>query len=575
MKRTSVDSSTCSVRYGGSFLSEYTANSPLRIVPLGGLGEIGKNMLAIEYEDDIVVVDCGVMFPEDNMPGVSLVLPDVSYLINNQDKVRGILITHGHEDHIGALPYILPRLNVPVYASRLAHGLIEVKLKEHNILTDTDLFIITPGTSIPLGCFDIEFFRVSHSIPDAMGIAISTPAGLVIHTGDFKIDHTPVDGKRTDLAELARYGDGGVLLLLSDSTYAELDGYTPSEQVVGGVLDQIIGDAQGRVLVATFASLISRMQQVINAAIHYDKKISIVGRSMVSNFAMAVDLGYINAPPDVVLPLNQALKLEHNKLVIMTTGSQGEPSSALVRIANGNHRQLEIVPGDTVIMSSTPVPGNEKGVARSINNLIRRGARVMYDKIATVHVHGHSSKEELKIMLNLTKPQFFVPIHGEYRGLVAHADLATQMGVAGNHIFVLEDGDVLELNRDGGEVVDHVPAGNIFLDGTLTLEAENLVLRDRSLLSKNGIVVMVISLDKETGVLLSDPEVFSTGFTEADDKTGLLPRAARAVFESIEDEVPIREDHAFIDGKVREIVGRLLFKETGRRPIIKSMIVEV
>ena len=408
-----------------------------------------------------------------------------------------------------------------------------------------------------------------------MGIAISTPAGLVIHTGDFKIDHTPVDGRRTDLARLARYGDEGVLLLLSDSTYAELDGYTPSEQVVGEVLDQIIGDASGRVLVATFASLISRMQQVIDAAVHHEKKISIVGRSMIANFAMASDLGYINAPPGVVLSLSQALKLDHDQLVLMTTGSQGEPSSALVRIANGTHRQLEIVPGDTVIMSSTPVPGNEKGVARSINNLIRRGARVIYDKVAKVHVHGHSSKEELKIMLNLTKPQFFVPIHGEYRGLVAHADLAIQMGVPENHIFVLEDGDVLELTIDSGAIVGRVPAGNIFLDGSRTIDTESLVLQDRRLLSKNGIVVMAITLDKETGGLLGEPEVFSTGFTEADDEADLLSKVAWEVLESLEDEVSNRQNRAFIDEKVRKIVGGLLFKETGRRPMIKSIIVEV
>ena len=573
MKPPRLGSSTCSVRR--NYLSGYSTNVPLRIVPLGGLGAIGKNMMAIEYEDNIVVVDCGVLFPDDDMPGVNLVLPNVSYLVENQDKVRAILITHGHEDHIGALPYILPRLNVPVYAPKLAQGLIEVKLKEHNLLTKTDLLVVEPGTSYSLGCFDIEFFRVSHSIPDAMGIAISTPAGLVIHTGDFKIDHTPVDGRRTDLARLARYGDEGVLLLLSDSTYAELDGYTPSEQVVGEVLDQIIGDASGRVLVATFASLISRMQQVIDAAVHHEKKISIVGRSMIANFAMASDLGYINAPPGVVLSLSQALKLDHDQLVLMTTGSQGEPSSALVRIANGTHRQLEIVPGDTVIMSSTPVPGNEKGVARSINNLIRRGARVIYDKVAKVHVHGHSSKEELKIMLNLTKPQFFVPIHGEYRGLVAHADLAIQMGVPENHIFVLEDGDVLELTIDSGAIVGRVPAGNIFLDGSRTIDTESLVLQDRRLLSKNGIVVMAITLDKETGGLLGEPEVFSTGFTEADDEADLLSKVAWEVLESLEDEVSNRQNRAFIDEKVRKIVGGLLFKETGRRPMIKSIIVEV
>ena len=556
-------------------MSGYLTNTPLRVIPLGGLGEIGKNMMALEYQDDIIVVDCGVLFPEDDMPGVDLVLPDVSYLVENSHKVRAILITHGHEDHIGALPYVLPRLNVPVYAPRLAHGLIEVKLKENRLLRKVELNTVEPRVPFQLGCFGIEFFRVCHSIPDAMGIAISTPAGLVVHTGDFKIDHTPVDGKTTDLANLARYGTEGVLLLLSDSTYAELEGYTPSEQVVGEALDRLIGNAPGRVLVATFASLISRMQQVIDAAVHHGRKVSIVGRSMVDNLAMATEMGYIKAPPGVVLPLNQALRLDPAQLVLLTTGSQGEPTSALVRIANGTHRQLEILPNDTVIRSSSPVPGNEKGVARSINNLTRRGARVMYDKVALVHVHGHSSREELKIMLNLTKPRFFVPIHGEYRGLVAHAELAQQMGVDSNNIFVLEDGDVLELTAQGGDVVDRVPAGNIFVDGFGTMDTKSPVLRDRRLLSKDGIVVVAITFDKGTGAPVAEPEVVSSGFAEPDQEDELHAKVAAAVYDSLDHARLDTTDWSYVNAKVKEIASGLLFKETGRRPMIVPMTLEV
>jgi ribonuclease J len=464
------------------------AQTPLRIIPLGGLGEIGKNMMALEWGDDIIVIDCGVMFPGEDMPGVDLVVPDVSYLVERKERVRAILITHGHEDHTGALPYVLPQLNVPVYAPALAHGLITVKMKGRRMSPKADLNVVEPGKPMDLGCFQVEFFRVCHSIPDAMGLAIRTPVGLVVHTGDFKVDHTPADGKSTDLAALAGYGQEGVLLLLSDSTYAEMEGYTPSERVVGETLDRAIGDAPERVLVATFASLISRIQQVIDAAAHHGRKVAIVGRSMVDNVAMATDMGYINPPPGIMISLQKAMSLPSDEVVILTTGSQGEPTSALVRISNGTHRQVEVYPNDTIIVSASPIPGNEKVVARTINNLVRRGARVLYNKVALVHVHGHASREELKMMLNLTKPRFFVPVHGEYRGLVAHADLARTMGVDEDNAFVLDEGDVLELTSDSGQVVEHVSAGNIFLDGLGTLDVESLVLRDRRLLSQDGIV---------------------------------------------------------------------------------------
>ena len=545
------------------------------MIPLGGLGEIGKNMMALEYGDDIIVIDCGVLFPEEDMPGVDLVLPDISYLLERSHKVRAILITHGHEDHTGALPYVLPRLRVPVFAPRLAHGLISVKLKERRVHREADLRMVEPGEPVALGQFQVEFFRVCHSIPDAMGLAIRTPAGLVVHSGDFKIDHTPVDGKTTDLAALARYGAEGVLLLLSDSTYAELEGYTPSERVVGEALDQIIGEAQGRVLVATFASLISRVQQVIDAAAHHDRKVAVVGRSMMDNVAMATEMGYITAPPGTVVPLQQAMRLPGDRVVLVTTGSQGEPTSALVRIANKAHRQIEIEPDDTVIISATPVPGNEKVVSRTINNLARQGARVLYDKVALVHVHGHSSREELKLMLNLTKPRCFVPVHGEYRHLVAHADLARDAGVEEANIFVLEDGDVLEFSASGGRVADRVSAGHIYVDGLSTRGIESLVLRDRRLLSRDGIVVIVLSFDKASGAPISEPAVVSSGFVEHHEAEELYRKVGSAIFDALDHGRRHPSDWSYVSAKVKEIASEFLYKETGRRPMIVPVTLEV
>ncbi|MBI4339113.1 MAG: ribonuclease J, partial [Chloroflexi bacterium] len=384
---------------------------PLRVIPLGGLGEIGKNMMALEYGQDIIVIDAGVMFPEADMPGIDLVIPDISYLEENRDRVRAILITHGHEDHTGALPYVLSALDVPVYAPRLAAGLISVKLKEHK-LRDAQLVEIEPGRPISIGAFTVDFFRVCHSIPDAMGLAIQTPLGLVIHSGDFKIDHTPADGRPSDLGQLGRLCQEGVLLLMSDSTYAEVPGYTASEQVVGEALERVIGEAPGRVMVATFASLIARIQQVMDAAAQHGRKVAVVGRSMVDNVKMSLEMGYLKDPISVLVPINALRNLQPHQTVIVTTGSQGEPTSALVRIANGDHKEISIQAGDTVVISASPIPGNETVVSRTVDNLYRLGANVLYDKVATVHVHGHASQEELNIMLNITRPRYFVPVHG-------------------------------------------------------------------------------------------------------------------------------------------------------------------
>ena len=533
-------------------------------------------MMALEYDRDIIVIDCGVLFPEEDMPGVDLVIPDATYLIERRDRVRAILITHGHEDHTGALPYVLPDLNVPVYAPRLAHGLISVKLKEHRGLKGkVNLEIAEPGRQLKLGKFRVEFFPVCHSIPDAMGLAITTPIGMVIHTGDFKIDHTPVDGNPTDLTLLASYCSQGVLLLCSDSTYAEIPGYTASERVVGLALDRVIGEATGRVLVATFASLISRIQLVIDAAAKHDRKVAIVGRSMVDNVKMATDMGYLSHPPGMLLSLGDTRKLPPEKVVLMTTGSQGEPTSALVRIAKGDHRDISIVPGDTVVISATPIPGNETLITRTIDNLLRQGAKVLYDQIATVHVHGHASQEELKVMLNLTRPRFFVPIHGEYHHLVAHASLAKEMGVPESGIFVLEDGDVLELTPEKGQVIESVPAGHIYVDGRQMTSERSPVFQDRRAMTRQGVVVVVVALDKSTGMPVGPPKIVSRGFMDQDAASGPFERAAASMVASLDHTPNFPIDWSATESLVKDAVSRVLLEETGRYPIIVIVPLEV
>ena len=531
-------------------------------------------MMALEYGEDIIVIDCGVLFPEEDMPGVDLVIPDISYLLERQSRVRAILITHGHEDHTGALPYVLSRLQVPVYAPRLAHGLISVKLKEHR-LGQAVLEIVEPGKPLDLGNFRVEFFRVCHSIPDAMGLAIETPVGTVIHTGDFKIDHTPVDGKPTDLSQLAAHSSNGVLLLLSDSTYAEVPGYTASEQVVGEALNRAIGDAQGRVLVATFASLISRIQQVIDAASQHGRKVGIVGRSMVENAKMSMKMGYLSVPDGMLIPFGDAKQLASPEAVVVTTGSQGEPTSALVRMSNNTHRDIQIVPGDTVIISATPIPGNETVVSRTIDNLLRQGARVLYDKVALVHVHGHASQEELKVMLNLTKPRFFVPVHGEYRHLAVHASLASAMGVPESGIFVLEDGDILHLTQDSGEIIGKIPAGHVFVEGRNLRSAQSSVIGERRSLSGDGVVVVAVAIDKATGLLARPPELRSKGFMDDEEKGDLFQKVSQSVMESLDHTPSVPIDWSHTSKLVVDTVSDLLFKETRRSPIVMPVTLEV
>ena len=548
---------------------------PLRLVPLGGLGEVGKNMMALECGDDIIVIDCGVLFPEEEMLGVDLVIPDISYLIERRQKVRAILITHGHEDHTGALPYVLPQLNVPVYAPRLAHGLITGKLKEHHLLAQTDLHVVQPGERVSLGAFTVEFFRVCHSIPDAMGLVIDTPVGRIVHTGDFKIDHTPADGRTTDLARIARAGAQGVLLLLSDSTYAELPGYTPSERVVAETLDRAIGEAPGRVLVTTFASLIARIQQVLDAAEFHGRKVAIIGRSMEQNARIAREMGYLQIPNGLLVGVREAKSLPPEEVVLITTGSQGEPTSALVRIANQDHRDIQIMPGDTVIISASPVPGNEMLIGKTIDNLFRQGAYVLYERVNSVHVHGHASQEELKMMLNLTKPRYFVPVHGMYRHLAAHARLAYTVGVPESNIFVLEDGDVLEVTAQEAQVVDRVTAGHIYVDGLSTWGADSPVLRDRKILAGDGIVVVIVTLDKTTGLLTSPPQVVSSGLLDPTATADLFARVGTAVQEALARRARSSADGSFTSAKVKETARKILYRETGRRPMIIPVTLEV
>lgn len=542
---------------------------------MGGLGEIGKNMMALECGDDIIVVDCGVQFPTEELLGVDLVIPDTTYLQANAERVRAILITHGHEDHIGALPFVLPNLDVPVYAPQLAHGLISVKLKEHRASRGAQAHAIEPGVRYDFGeHFHVTWFRVCHSIPDAMGMAIETPLGTVIHTGDFKIDHTPVDSKTMDLAALAGYGAQGVLLLCSDSTYAEVEGFTPSEQILGDALDRAIGEAPGRVMVATFASLISRVQQVIQAATNHQRKVCIVGRSMVDNVHMAEEMGYLDIPSGVLVSINQSRRIPPEEIVFVTTGSQGEPTSALVRIANQEHRDVKIMAGDTVIISATPIPGNELLVSRTIDNLLRQGAKVLYDKIALVHVHGHASREELKMMIGLIRPKYFVPVHGEYRHLVAHARLAWDLGVAEEGIFVLEDGDVLEITEEGGQVVDTVAAGPIYIDGLTTHDTQSQVLRDRRFLSRDGMVAVVVTVDRGKGQILDEPKIIASGFMAPAETSELFQKLSGHLEQMLATEPKPAGDPEQLKGKIREIARKFLFSESHRRPIIMSIVLE-
>ncbi|MFX4302150.1 ribonuclease J [Alicyclobacillus tolerans] len=548
------------------------SKSRLAIVPLGGVGEIGKNMTLYWYGNDMIVVDAGLKFPEEEMLGVDIVIPDITFLVENKEKVRGIFVTHGHEDHIGGLPYILKTLNVPVYGTRLTLGLIENKLKEHNLLDTVKMHIIGDNQQIQAGVFSVEYFYVNHSIPDTVGFAIHTPEGLVVHTGDFKFDQTPVDGRQADLQKLAGYGSQGVLALVADSTNAERPGFTPSEKSVGKTIDHLVAQAPGRIILSTFASNIHRVQQVITAAERYGRKVAIVGRSMVNNIQTSIQLGYLNVLPSTLIDVDEIGRMDPDKVLILSTGSQGEPMSALTRMARSAHRKVEIMPGDTVILASHPIPGNEKFISRTIDQLFKAGANVIYQG---VHVSGHGSQEELKLMINLTRPKYFLPVHGEFRMQRTHANLAIDLGVDPDNIFITELGDVVEFEGDRARFGGKVPAGTVMIDGLGVGDVGNIVLRDRKLLSQDGILVVVVTLSKTSGTILSGPDIISRGFVYVRESEALLDEATKLVESTLVRMVSDNiSEWSSLKTAVRDTLGRYLYEQTRRRPMILPIIME-
>jgi ribonuclease J len=550
----------------------------LRIIPLGGVGEVGKNITAIEASGRILVVDCGLAFPDQEMLGIDLVIPDVTYLRENRDRVKAILLTHGHEDHTGALPYVLPQIpGTPIYTSKLTAGLVTGKLKEHKLLGQTRLEVVEPAVEFRVGTFAITPFRVNHSIPDGMGFAIRTPLGTVVHTGDFKFDHTPPDGRRADLGLIAEIGNHGVEFLLSDSTRAEREGYTLSEKTVGDSLNQLVREASGRVIVATFASNISRVQQVLDAAWASGRKMVALGRSMEQNIAIALDLGYLD-PRDGTLTGKEGLqRLPKDRLVVMTTGSQGEPMSGLTRMSNRDHRSITIEPGDTVIISASPIPGNEEAVAKTIDNLFKEGAMVHYEPLVHCHVSGHASREELKLMLGLVKPRHFIPIHGEYRMLVQHGLLAEGAGVAVDGIFVLENGQVVEFDGNRARLAGSVPAGAVLVDGIAAIDGvDGVVLRDRRALASDGVVMVALTVDHATGQAVSGPDLVGRGFL-SDPDDPVMAAACKHLTEMLLQ--PVADAHAaeagYLKAKIRDTLSRFFFERTKRRPMILPIVMEV
>lgn len=547
----------------------------LNIIPLGGLGEVGKNMTAFRYGNDIILIDAGLMFPEDDMLGIDLVIPDITYLVENQDKLKGIFLTHGHEDHIGALPYILRQLDVPVYGTALTLGILEGRLKEAGVST-ASLNVIKSGDRVRAGSFKLEFMRVNHSIPDAIGMAIHTPVGLLIHTGDFKIDQTPVDGQVMELNRFAEYGDKGVLLLMADSTNAERPGYTQSEKFVGETFDNEFRYARNRIIVATFSSNVHRIQQIFDAAVKYKRKVAVMGRSMVNVVSISLEMGYLKVPDGVLIDIDEIRNYTNDKVVVVCTGSQGEPMSALTRMSMGDNRKVQIVPGDTVIISATPIPGNEKLVSNTINHLYMLGAEVIYEKANGVHVSGHASQEELKIMHNLVRPKFFMPVHGEYRHLMKHAKIAESLGMDKKNILLTENGSVVELTKDKIAVTGKVTSGIVLIDGLGVGDVGNIVLRDRRQLSQDGIMIVVLGIDKANNEITAGPDIVSRGFVYVREAEILMDEAKERVQTALDkcEENNTREWSA-IKSAIRDALGRFLFEKTRRRPMILPIILEV
>lgn len=549
---------------------------PLKLIPLGGLGEIGLNMMAVEYGDTIIVVDCGLMFPEAHMLGIDIVIPDISYLKENREKVKAFVITHGHEDHTGAIPFVLKEINAPIYATALTIGLIEAKLSEFDLLRTTAFETVRPRDTISIGPFDIEFIRVSHSIVDGCGLAIRTPVGVVVHTGDFKLDQTPVDGEVIDYARFSEYGEEGVLALLSDSTNVEREGYTLSERVIGANIEEIFKNCGGRIIVASFSSNIHRIQQVLNGAVNTGRKVALNGKSMVSNVNIAKTLGYLNVPEGLIVELRDIKDLAKKEVVLLTTGSQGEPMSALTRMALDNHKQIKVRKGDTVILSSKFIPGNEKTISTMMNHLYRRGADVIYEKVSEVHVSGHASQEELKIMLNMVRPRFFVPVHGEYRHLVLHARLAEKVGIPAKNVIIAEDGDVLEMTGEGAARSGKVNTGKVFVDGKGVGDVGDMIIKDRRHLSRDGMVIVVVSLNGNTGEVLYGPDIITRGFVFEDESADLLEKAGALVLETLNNiNTEAKTEETEVKQEIRRALRKLFNKALERRPVILPVVIEI
>ena len=548
----------------------------LKIIPLGGLDEIGKNITIFEYGNEIVLVDCGLEFPEDDMLGVDLVIPDVTYLEKNKEKIKGMVITHGHEDHIGAIPYVLKQINIPIYATKLTMGLIKNKLEEHKLLNSAKLFTVDQGQTINFGNIKVELIRSNHSIPDAVMLAIHTPQGVVLHTGDFKVDFTPIDDKVMDLGRIAELGNKGIIALMSDSTNSERKGYTMSESTVGDVFDRLFQNNKKRIVVATFASNVHRVQQIVNSAEKYGRKIAVCGRSMINMIETARELGYIDAPENMFIDIDMIKNYTDEQLVIITTGSQGETMSALTRMAAGEHKKVVITPNDMVIISATPIPGNEKLVSNVINDLMQIGAEVIYSALEAIHVSGHACQEEQKLIISLAKPKFFIPVHGEYRQLRAHAETAKQMGIPAENIFILENGKTLEINKKHAKITNSVPSGKILVDGLGVGDVGNIVLRDRQHLSQDGLIVIVMGMDSSTGEIVSGPDVVSRGFVYVRESETLMDDLKKVIRQEVKtfEEDGIR-DWATIKSTLKDDLRDYIFQRTKRNPMILPIILEV
>ena len=547
------------------------AEYPLRVVPLGGFGEIGKNLLALEYDEDILIIDAGLMFPESDMLGIDLVYPDITYLTDRADRVHAVILTHGHEDHIGALSYLLKYLDVPVYATALTRGLAEVKLREAGLLADSELHTISPDSVLQFGHFTVEFFHVCHSIPDAVGVAVGTPLGLVVHASDYKFDQHPVDGKLTEVERLRELGDRGVLLLLSDSTNADTEGFTPSEQQVTEALNSIMQSARGRVILATFASNISRVQQTINAARMHGRRVGVIGRSMVSNVRMAIGLGYLDITLDELLSTGEMKDLPPEQVVIVCTGTQGEPSAVLARLASGEHPQLQVRPSDTVVLSATAIPGNEESVNRIIDDLFRLGADVIYQDLCDVHVSGHGSRDDHRLMLSLVRPQFFIPMHGEYRHLVLHARTAEAAGIPRENILIVESGQVVEVRPDGLALAERINGGHVLVDGLGIGDIGAAVLRDRKHLSRDGFLVAMVAVNRSTGEVVGEPEILTRGFVYAAESDDLIEGAKDRIW-SVLDSAGASSG---VRNKIRDALQQYCHVRTGRRPLILPLVIEI